>query len=143
MINSIPSSDSSTPNVFHPRQKRKKKTIKDLGDLSTIFTRTKRWRLLISERKSDRDRVTRSIELRLYPAGNLCRLTWPQSSASTRITRDFLRFYLPMRSVAVEAARRPDCMYTTGITGRESAELAVSTLVSRGCEPTSGSSSFP
>lgn len=85
MINSIPSSDSSTfqCSIVDEKERKKKKTIKDLTDLSTISTRTKRWRLLISERKSDRDRVTRSIELRLYPAGNLCRLPWPQSSAST------------------------------------------------------------
>lgn len=91
--------------VFHRRQKKreeeKKKPSKISTDLSTISTRTKRWRLLISERKSDRDRVTRSsIELRLY----ILLVTFAvyreafkaRLQRCTRITRDFLRFYLPM-----------------------------------------------
>lgn len=49
------------------------------------------------------------------------------------------RFYLPM---CWGAARARDLVCTVRESQGESAELAVSTLVSRGCEPTSGSSSF-
>lgn len=115
-------------------RRRKKKPSKISTDLSTISTRTKRWRLLISERKSDRDRVTRSsIELRLY----ILLVTFAvyreafKASASTLHTHHarlsaFLLTYAPPLSVGVEAARRPDCMYTTGITGRERAQNSLS-----------------
>lgn len=132
--------------VFHRRQKKreeeKKKPSKISTDLSTISTRTKRWRLLISERKSDRDRVTRSsIELRLY----ILLVTFAvyreafKASASTLHTHHarlsaFLLTYAPPLSVGVEAARRPLLYVHYGNhRARESAELAVSTLVSRGC----------
>lgn len=103
VINSIPWTDSSMCFIVdkNKERRRKKKPSKISTDLSTISTRTKRWRLLISERKSDRDRVTRSsIELRLY----ILLVTFAvyreafkaRLQRCTRITRDFLRFYLPM-----------------------------------------------
>lgn len=136
VINSIPWTDSSMCFIVdkNKERRRKKKPSKISTDLSTISTRTKRWRLLISERKSDRDRVTRSsIELRLY----ILLVTFAvyreafKASASTLHTHHarlsaFLLTYAPPLSVGVEAARRPDCMYTTGITGRERAQNSLS-----------------
>ena len=135
VINSIPWTDSSMCFIVDKKkEKKKKKTIKDLDrPINHLYENKEMASFDLGKKIRQRSSHTFFNRVTLiYPAGNLCRLPRSlQSSASTLHTHHarlsaFLLTYAPPLSVGVEAARRPDCMYTTGITGRERAQNSLS-----------------
>lgn len=143
VINSIPWTDSSMCFIVDKKkERRKKKTIKDLDrPINHLYENKEMASFDLGKKIRQRSSHTFFNRVTLiYPAGNLCRLPRSlQSSASTLHTHHarlsaFLLTYAPPLSVGVEAARRPLLYVHYGNhRARESAELAVSTLVSRGC----------